>query len=826
MTNGNQTASPGRHPWFATLEQDRKKALEALLSSHPSIHPYDRLDPPDAAMSLFASVDRHDGAWKTFSAAIIDWLESRRREQLPASLQVRQRQIREVSEAFEIVYLLEITDAAVELRHRFVVWNDWVDRLVLSKARDARAEYWRMLALTQPSVATGPSTSDRSGLTPLWQRICRESGASLPKHYLAIGLLGLRRLPQGRSGSEAAWLSGLAQWALARRPSEKEFMAEWLALKSLYPRAPERWRRLVADLLSAPMFKAADLEAPAWWAADPAFAAMTRRAVSVARPLRSPFPADAHRVVAELDAGLRAAEPHVDALMRAHREYVQATGDPQYFVRAIHLVGSSLLAADREIQACARKAQAMAREGLAWDVDDAYLWTLWANALVAEGKLEAGEFVYWESVRRLPSNVQQRNQLATLIMSSEHRRSEAEALLRETITLFPKDVTTRNQLATLIASFEYRRAEAEALLQETVTLFPQHVITRNQLATLIAGFEHRRAEAEASLRETMRLFPQDVVARNQLAPLIASFAHRRPEAEALLRETIQLFPRDAVSRMLLASLLMKDGRRAEASEISRTVENAPLLRSPKLASLLEKGVPDELLPKTVEPSTTRSVEQSPGQTLSTLLRRGAEPSKDGAVPKEGTRAPREESKSVRPAPDVATAVFQYGSLRRLSFRLERNDPSDRSKALEEVQRILREEPTFAYAELLAARNGVWTTSQNSLPTFAAAFEKALATEDRALLDNLAQTYPRLGVLTLIARMLFGDADAAERVHAWIGSKPAGEENAIRALRETMRPLLGQIGEGSKALQREHKEIILKMLRAANENAAGDFLLVA
>src|SRR5271154_1589836 len=118
------------------------------------------------------------------------------------------------------------------------------------------------MALTQNSIKKAAPEIEAQSLAPLWQLICREAGGRLPRHYLSIGLLGLRRLPENEDGAEVTWVSGLAQWALAQNPSDREFKAEWLALKPLYPRAPQRWRRAVAKLLSAPTYRNADIAPP------------------------------------------------------------------------------------------------------------------------------------------------------------------------------------------------------------------------------------------------------------------------------------------------------------------------------------------------------------------------------------------------------------------------------------------------------------------------------------------------------------------------------------------------------------------------------------
>jgi hypothetical protein len=211
---------PSRHPWLARFESTPEAAFGELLAGYADIHPYERADAPDAARMLFGALEPDDSARKALGPAIRGWLEKQRKEPLPAARPKLQRRVREISEAFEVVALLDVEDAAVDLRRRFLIWNDWVARLVLSPARDARAEYWRMLALTQRTIASTVTNVNANALESMWHRVCREAGSLLPRHYLQIGLLGLRRLPRQGGGSEVPWLSGLAQWALARTPAK------------------------------------------------------------------------------------------------------------------------------------------------------------------------------------------------------------------------------------------------------------------------------------------------------------------------------------------------------------------------------------------------------------------------------------------------------------------------------------------------------------------------------------------------------------------------------------------------------------------------------
>ena len=221
MTQERQSGT--RHPWLKEFETTPVRAFGDFLAGYARIHPYERADAPDAARMIFGPLEPEDGARVVLGSAIISWLEACRKEPVSAVYNHRQRRVREVCEAFEIVALLDVADAAIDLRRRFITWNEWCARLVLSPSRDARAEYWRTLALTQPLVAQSATEIDRQGLAPLWRQVCRESDGRLPQYYLDIGLLGLRRLPESPDGSELPWISGIAQWALAQNPSDSEF---------------------------------------------------------------------------------------------------------------------------------------------------------------------------------------------------------------------------------------------------------------------------------------------------------------------------------------------------------------------------------------------------------------------------------------------------------------------------------------------------------------------------------------------------------------------------------------------------------------------------
>jgi hypothetical protein len=700
-----------RHPWLGEFVRTPIRAFGDLLAGYAAIFPYDRADAPDAARMLFGPLPADDPVRVELDKTVIDWLEQKRKAPFPRERPKIQRAIREISEAFEIVALLELPNAARDLRRRFVLWNEWVARLVISPARDARAQYWRTLALTQQLAAALDPGIDARGLEPLWHRLCRDAGGSLPKRYLDIGLLGLRRLSEADNGSEVPWLAGLAHWAQARNPSKAEFNAQWFALKALYPRSPQHWRRLVSSLLSTSIFSTA--KAPAWWASDNDFRPQT--SPPLISPWQSPLPSEAENLIAQFDEPFADVEVRIKALFDRHRRFVTQTGDAYHFVRACHRVGRALIErGGDDPHRRAGRAQSLAREGLSWDPYNRYLWPLWRDALVADGQLEAAELVGWEFVRRVPTNPPAYGLLASLLARQANRRGDAETLFRHTITRFPGYIYARNQLAELL-------------------------IIKDQIPDAMSHVEGVSGDARNSVTYSILTRLRSYNGDQQLA------------MEAVKRGLVL----DPMNRGLLA-----------------------------LKALLERGQPLPLKATELE------------QPL---------PSSDTS---DGHEAD----------PALVTAI-RSGRVRRLRFRLETgSDKASTTDAVAELREFLHEDPNFAYAELLAARQGIWKAQSSAPPSFAAAFEEALRVEDRAKLEQLAKSQPRLDALTLVARAVLGDENAARQVETWLRSELPKEAPALEVLRTEMRPVLQTIDGGLSARETfiRYRETIVASLHDANE----------
>jgi tetratricopeptide (TPR) repeat protein len=721
-------AEDSRHPWLKEFEQSPAKAFGDLLSGYARVHPYERADAPDAARMLFGPLAPDDPAWQALGPAILAWLQERRREPLSVNPHRLRRHVREICEAFEIVALLSVAHAAVELRRGFVTWNEWVTRLVLSPSRDARAEYWRMLALTQPLVAD-TSSVEPHGLAPFWLKLCSESGGRLPSRYLTIGLLGLRRLPgPPLDGTETPWLAGLAHWALAQNPSTEAFLAEWRPLKQLYPRAPTRWRRYVAGVLTAKPFQDAGIEPPAWWDADPDFRPMG----DVASAMVLPFPPKEEREqlleAIQQEVKLSTLRPQINRIISKHRFYAETSGDPYFLVRTFTNIGMRLIQHGSDARAeRAVAAQELAKEALQWEPYNVFAWSLWRDALAEAGAVEAAELVGWEFVRRVPDDPQTRIELADFLARRPDRRDEAEAVYRETIQRFPDDRYARTQLAELLIATD-RLADAGAVIAEAIES---------------KAFNEVTFAIQARLR---------------------SHAGDEEGARKAIVEGLRFDADDSFLRHFKD--LLNGGR--ELPLVSRAFSGS-------------------------YPAATSAVTVDPS-----------------------------------PDPFLASAI-ERGRARRLRFRLD--GPSDelRSAGRAEVESWLKDNPTFAYAELLAVRQHVWDVEDSTLPPMAVAFEAALASEDRERLQALAGRVPRLEALTLAARAVLGDEEAAMSIEGWLRSGPErSEEPAVTALRTLMRPVLRVIDGGKSAAVAiaECHTTVVHALHDANEATLGDALLAA
>ena len=673
MGLASDMAGGARHPWIAVFEADPATAYDRFIRGYAEVTPYERAEVPDAARMLFGQLAADDPARAQLGAAITAWLNARRREPIPADRRKRGRLIREISESFEIIRALEPGGAAQWVHDNRIRLMDWTSRLVDSSARDARGAFLLTLAVTQPVV-------NNDHLTRLWMDTCREAGGALPKEYLDVGLMGLRRLPKmTQQTAEAPWLAGLAQWAMAQEPSEKEFAAEWLALKRVYPRQPGQWRKENAALLRTRQYRDAEIEPPAWWACDPQMAVMGRPNAQLADGYRSPMPGECMALIERLQiTRYSEAAPAIETFMQAHVRFARATGISQHLVAAVHQLGTAL-AATRDEAACVR-AEELARLALHWQPFNAHGWTLWAEALEARGAIAASEIVRREHIRRLPFDGGGRAQLAEMLIVLD-RCEEARTVVD--------------------------RCFSEGLVNEFV-----HAL-RIRLAANLDGIESARDAAAAAVEE----FPDD--------KLLADFKSKLGNGE----------------KLWVTSFHYQDHPlRPDSNASAATGESGGGM-------------------------VIRLEELAHARTLGERLIAG---------------------------PDAA--------------------------AVAEVTALLAKEPDFAYAQLLAVRAGIWAAEETELASVPAAFERALGAEDIQSLVRLAERAPKLEALTLVARALFGDVDAQDRISDWLSETATYEAGPVTAMRPMLRVILGGAtdADGVAAGLSSQRDKVLSVLRRVNE----------
>ena len=724
MAMATTARPPDRHPWLAAFLADPASELDHLLSGHARIGPYESADAPDAARLLFGGLPEEDEARGVLDRALLEWLDSQRVGGIPELDRLPlERWIRKVSEAFEIVGLLMLPTSSLDFRQRFVVWNSWADRLAVAAQRDGRYTLWRTLALTQRRVAGAEPTANPFALEPLWLRICEQAGSSFPPHYLAVGLLGLRMLPEREgSPSERPWITGLGRWAMGQTPLVAEFSQQWWALKGLYPRMPSYWGRAIQETLRQSSTKEMPDELKDWWRQDVKVKDGTTAQQPQSQPvgvLEVPPLAPVTSLLRKTRNPLPSIRSEIETLVGIRRHYAEATGESHYLVTTACNIGMRIITGTDDPVGRGRLAVDLARQALAWQPADVFAWALWRDALAKQGAFEAAELVGWETIRCFPENEQWRNQLALLLGDLPGREADAEQLLRESIDRFPDKIVARNQFALLLGDLPGRETDAERLLRESIDRFPDDVVARNQLAELLIALDR----ADVAIGVVDGVFSR----------------HLEDEASFDLR-----------ARLLYHSGDVEVARDTLQAGVERFPTN-PILQNH--LQMLDAGKP--------------------------LSLKAAASRADAAKPKIPAARVAVTDDS------VGMAVRQRGRLRRLfsEFRRRQGDGQWRGTALEEVQRILSEDPNLAYAEYLNRELEGSDRDGSVGGSFAIAFIDAVKQKDADRFARLEESFSSQAHLVDVAKAyLFGDRPAADRTLAWLMQDARSEPRSVSALR--------------------------------------------
>ena len=364
-----------------------------------------------------------------------------------------------------VVQRLAPHDTVIDLHRQFAYWNAWAETVVLDRGLDLRREYWRVLALTQDTAAEAGLAPRR--LLPFWLDICGEAGqrGRYDESYLTVGLLGLRSLPLGEdeTANEEAALHGLARWADAQRPAKRRFLREWRVLEGAFPRDPTFWTDLVARVIVSVEEELArqtssarkTFDAAEWWRED--VEAASGEAEPLPAGLRPASQSEWQSILDGInkDQPLRILAPKIETVIRKNERYATRTGDTFYLVRTACNIGMRLLRGGDAPERRAAKARELARLALRFEGANAFAWSLWHEALAAEGHLRRPNWLVGKGFAALRKTHWRATSLHFCSQTGWTALKKAEAFLRETIVLFPHDpknnVFARCELSLILA---------------------------------------------------------------------------------------------------------------------------------------------------------------------------------------------------------------------------------------------------------------------------------------------------------------------------------------------------------------------------------------
>jgi tetratricopeptide (TPR) repeat protein len=248
---------------------------------------------------------------------------------------------------------------------------------------------------------------------------------------------------------------------------------------------------------------------------------------------------------------------------------------------------------------------------------------------------------------------------------------------------------------------------AERVGWEALRRYPENPQWRTQLATLLDRDLGRSDEAERLLRETVALFPREPAARPQLATLLADVLDRPEEAAALLREAIEVLPDNSFNYNQLATILAdRLGDRPGAIAALRLAQQRQADNEQQRQA--DNEVTQTLLSRLLaaRPARSRPPVQRPGMPTSKPIDLGID--------------------------------LTAGRARRALFLVETATDASRAAALAEVERVIADDPTLAYARYAAQRAGVPVPGARQETAFAFAFAQAAREGSMAAFEALAQ----------------------------------------------------------------------------------------
>ncbi|WP_295389481.1 tetratricopeptide repeat protein [uncultured Thiodictyon sp.] len=584
---------PLPNDWLERFRAEPQPALDDLLRGLARVPPYERATPSDILDRLFGVLAADDPDRQRLDSTLCDWLAGRRTCMTPDERAAYglSRFVTETMDALSAVWLLQLPRSGAWIQDHYLELDQWAAPLRLSESWD----------LPRALAQAGALTQVDQRLQFYWLRLCKEAAQPSRRAMIDPALNGLSRLPDtAGQGASPQLIAGLARFGaeLESNPrDQRDFLRRWRALKARFPRTGRVWQELWQGVLKNRQFQ--DRPFVAWLTETEA----VLRTESRARPVSLPSKQQIDALFQRLQRGERESVlPYIQKMLDGCEHYAQGTGDAHFFVRSACNLGKDVLAW------APGHALVWARDALSWSPANGYAWDLRARALRSLRRPDLAQAVYWEAVRRLPTNAVVRTQLALLLID-QGREPEAEALLREAHERDPSSAHVRAELARLLARTG-RETEAEALLRRTLDLceFSRNPIVLYTFALLLVAWG--RVEEAGKLRDLyVRRFGANQWSET-LSGMIAAGAEGRTEAlYHLAKRDLHGEPADhpiaadakpadwAVAREEQAAAPLRRAAGASQADLLFRV-NDPVSAERNLADLLADD-PDDLYPQIV-----------------------------------------------------------------------------------------------------------------------------------------------------------------------------------------------------------------------------------
>ena len=179
--------------WLTVFQQSPATAWDDVVFSRSPIPGYERADIAETLYMVFGGLPADDPLKNTLDATLTAWIDPF----LAWNIEQRRsfgfsRYIHWIVEVFAAASLLRLNGFRQHTFKNFRYYQAILAPLQLAPQRDPLAAMYRSLA---GSAEYAPQLKD------FWLRLSREADHSLPKHYLDIGLLGLRQCSAPKPGS-------------------------------------------------------------------------------------------------------------------------------------------------------------------------------------------------------------------------------------------------------------------------------------------------------------------------------------------------------------------------------------------------------------------------------------------------------------------------------------------------------------------------------------------------------------------------------------------------------------------------------------------------